>query len=222
MYFDTEEFYSSDFRSSVTNDCSRNPSAALSASIEPLTLQVSSGYAAIASDPIDHRDGEFYAVINHSDYYLSNSDLRIFSMGLRFTPNPPHVDRLSHKECLRRLDRSLRLREYFADSDFHADSDYPVDSDTIKFRKRTTWTPPSNCDKVLDMLRSVVDSEMVNAPEQKAVPNLTSDERLALRNPKRNTEVVLREADKGSVVDIMSRERYIAEAFRQLSDTYVS
>ena len=42
-----------------------------------------------------------------------------------------------------------------------------------------------------------------------------------MRNPKRNTEVVIREADKGSAVVVMSRERYIAEANRQLSDTDV-
>ena len=56
---------------------------------------------------------------------------------------------------------------------------------------------------------------------KKNIPNLTADERLALRNLKRNTEVVIREADKGPAVVVMSRERYIAEANRQLSDTDV-
>ena len=101
------------------------------------------------------------------------------------------------------------MREYFQDSDS------PVDSDTIKFRKETTWTPPSNRDKALDMFISVVESELMNAPEQKTnIPSLTADEREALRNPKRNTEVGTREADKESSVVVMSRERYIAEANR--------
>ena len=68
---------------------------------------------------------------------------------------------------------------------------------------------------------SVVESEPINASEQKNIPNLTADERLALRSHKRNTDVVIREADKGSAVVVMSRERYIAEAIRQLSDTDV-
>ena len=42
-----------------------------------------------------------------------------------------------------------------------------------------------------------------------------------MRNPERNTEVVIREADKRSAVVVMSRERYIAEAYRQLYDTDV-
>ena len=91
----------------------------------------------------------------------------------------------------------------------------------MKFRKKTTWTPPPNRDKALDILISVVESELMNAPEEKNIPNITADERQALRNRKRNTEVVIREADKGSAVVVMSRERYIAEANRQLSDTDV-
>ena len=42
-----------------------------------------------------------------------------------------------------------------------------------------------------------------------------------MRNTKRNTKVVIREADIGSTVVTMSRERYIAEGNRQLSDTDV-
>ena len=92
------------------------------------------------------------------------------------------------------------MKEYFADSDS------PVDSDTIKYRKKTTWTPPPNRDDALDMFISVVESELMNAPEQN-IFNLTADERQALRSLKRNTEVVIREADKGSAVVVMSRER---------------
>ena len=136
-------------------------------------------------------------------------------MGLKFTPNPPHVDRLNLNESLHRFYRNLRLREYFAVSDSL------VDSDTIKFRKKTTWTPPTKRDKALDMFLSIVDSEQMNAPEQKNIPNLTADERQALRNHKQNTKVVIRETDKGSAVVVMSRERYIAEAYRKLSDTDV-
>ena len=78
--------------------------------VEPLTLQVHSGYIARTTELIELRDDEFYTVINLSDYSLSYSDLRVLSLGLKFTPNPPHVDRLSLKESLRRFDRNIRLR----------------------------------------------------------------------------------------------------------------
>ena len=125
---------SSGFCSHVTNYCSRKPKASLPALVESMTLPVQSGYIARTTDPI-----------NLSDYPLSYSDLRVVSLGLKFSPNPPHVDPLSLKESLHRFDRNLRFREYLADSDS------PFDSDTIKFRKKTTWTPPPNPDNALDM-----------------------------------------------------------------------
>ena len=208
--------YSSGFCSSVTNECSRKPKAALPALVEPMTLQVHSGYIARTTDPIKLRDDEFYTVINQPDYSLSYSDLRVLSLDQKFTPNPPHVDRLNLKESLRRFDRNLRLREYFTDSDS------PVDSDTINFRKKTTWMPPPKAlDKALDMFISVVQSELMNAPEQKNIPNHNADERQVLRNHKRNTEVVIRKTDKGSAVVVITRDRYIADAYRQLSDADV-
>ena len=57
--------------------------------------------------------------------------------------------------------------------------------------------------------------------QSKNIPSLTADEPQALRNHKQNTEVVIREADKWSAVAVISHERYIAEAYRQLSDTDV-
>ena len=116
--------------SSVTNDCIRKPKATLPALVEPLTLPVHSGYIATTTDPIKLRDNGLYAVINLSDYSLSYSDLRVLSLGLKFSPNPPHVDRLILKGSLCRFNRNLRLREYLAD---HVS---PFDSDIITFRKK--------------------------------------------------------------------------------------
>ena len=71
------------------------------------------------------------------------------------------------------------------------------------------------------MFLCVVDSELMNAPEQKTVPNLTANKRQALRNFKQNTEDVIQEADIWSVVVAMSCESYIAEAYHQHSCTDV-
>ena len=138
----SKNFYSSDFSSFVTNDCSRKPKASLPASVEPLTFPSPSGYIARSTGPNKLRDDEVYTVIKLSDYSPSCFDQRALSMSLKFTPNPPHVGRLNLKESLRCVDRSLRLREYLADSDS------PVDSDTIKFRKKITRTPSPNRDNL--------------------------------------------------------------------------
>ena len=61
----------------------------------------------------------------------------------------------------------------------------------------------------------------MQAPETKTFPNLTSAERTALAKLKNDPQLVIREADKGSAVVIMDRQRYILEADRQLGDTLV-
>ena len=73
----------------------------------------------------------------------------------------------------------------------------------------------------MDVFISVVESELMNAPEQRHIPSHPDDKRQALRSHMRNTEVVIREADKGLAVVVMSRERYIAEANHLLFDMYV-
>ena len=90
-------------------------------------------------------------------------------MGLKFTSIPPHVDHHNLKESLRRFDRNLRLREYFANS-------YSLfDSNSIKFHKKTKWTQPPYRDEALAMFLSVVKSELMNAHEHKVVPDLTAN-----------------------------------------------
>ena len=48
--------------------------------------------------------------------------------------------------------------------------------------------------------------------------NLTKDERTALRSLQNRSDIVIKPADKGSAVVVMSREDYVAEAHRQLGD----
>ena len=93
----SENFNSSGVCSSETNDCTAKPKSALPASVETVTIPVTTGYVAGIMEPIELREDEFYALINHTDYSLSHSELRVLSMGLEFTPNPPNVDRLNLK-----------------------------------------------------------------------------------------------------------------------------
>ncbi|KAJ8039742.1 hypothetical protein HOLleu_13841 [Holothuria leucospilota] len=170
-------------------------------------------------EPIQLRQDEFASVINLSECSLSKPQLRVLSKGLNFTPLPSSVDRFSLRESVANFERSLRLTEFFHDSKETDNSDY--DSKLIKFRAKSTWTPPANRDKYLDSFIAVVTSEIMSAPEHKAFGNLSSDEHRAMRDLKYNFNVVIRQADKGSAVVIMDRCRYIQEGYRLLNDTSV-
>ena len=61
----------------------------------------------------------------------------------------------------------------------------------------------------------------MNAPEHKSYGNMSFEECSALKDLKSNVNLVIREADKGSSVVVMDRQRYIEEGYRQLNDTSV-
>ena len=50
-------------------------------------------------------------------------------------------------------------------------------------------------------------------------PNLTKGEREAILQLKQNVELVIKPADKGSAVVLLDLEDYLAEGYKQLSDT---
>ncbi|KAJ8031266.1 Deleted in malignant brain tumors 1 protein [Holothuria leucospilota] len=198
---------------SVTLDCDSNSKKTV------LDTTLPPGFLHKFMEPIQLRQDEFASVINLSECSLSKPQLRVLSKGLNFTPLPSSVDRFSLRESVANFERSLRLTEFFHDSKETDNSDY--DSKLIKFRAKSTWTPPANRDKYLDSFISVVTSEIMSAPERKAFGNLSSDEHRAMRDLKYNFNVVIRQADKGSAVVIMDRCRYIQEGYRLLNDTSV-
>ena len=176
------------------------------------------GFLYKSKQPISLRADEFFNVINLTDRDLTDPELRLLSKGLNFTPLPPNVDRLSLRQSVADFERNLRLAEFF-----HCDSDsasnfVPKD---LKFREKSTWTPPANRDKHLDSYISVITSKIMSASENRAFSNLKPDEREALRDLKSRSDIVIRDADKGSATVIMDRQRYIDEGLRQLNDDKV-
>jgi peptide-methionine (R)-S-oxide reductase len=183
--------------------------------ITPVLREPLSGYINRTMDPVVLRTDAFFSVINLSSLTLSLPQLSLLSRGLKFTPLPNHVDRLSLKESLNTFTRRLRLTEYFADRD-SCTRETPS-----KFRIKSSWTPPPNRDKFLDSYISIIESEIMNSTEQRSFANLSKDERRAVKDLQRNSDIIIREADKGSGVVIMDKERYLAESYRHLNDTTV-
>ena len=183
---------------------------------ETSSANLSSGFLHEFMECVQLRRDDFASVINLSVYPLTVPQLRVLSRGLKFTPLPHSVDRLSLRESIAKFERSLRLAEFFHDKN---KSDY--DNRHDKFRPNSSWTPITNRDKFLDSYISTITSEIMNAPEHKSYGNLSFEERSALKDLKSNVNLVIREADKGCSVVVMDRQRYIEEGYRQLNDTSV-
>ena len=105
------------------------------------------------------RRDDFASVINVCDYTLTVPQLRVLSRGLKFTPLPHSVDRLSLRESIAKLELSLQLAEFF-----HKTKKYDYDNRHNKFRPKSSWTPIFNRDKCLDSYISIITSEIMNDP----------------------------------------------------------
>ena len=67
-----------------------------------------------------------------------------------------------------------------------------------KFNPKSTWRPnPSN--KTLDSFQRAFKQDLLKSkPKMNRTQNLTKDERIGLNEPKKNPEIILKKADKGS------------------------
>ena len=95
------------------------------------------------------------------------------------------------------------------------------DTQTL-FRPPSTWMPPKRKDGALEnyinQTRIDVVHQLERLQDKRCEDNLQSDERLALRRHRQCTNIVIKLADKGSAVVVLSKEDYTKEANRQLND----
>ena len=78
-------------------------------------------------------------------------------------------------------------------------------------------TYPSN--KTLDSFQRAFKTDLLKSKlAKKAKHNLTKEEKMGLNEFKKNPEIILKKADKGSAVVVMNTTDYLREGYRQLSD----
>ncbi len=155
-------------------------------------------------------------VINMSSKSLTNAQVKLLSKGLKFTPTPvsnlPELEKDINTFC-----RTLRLKEYFNQSDSDTDDDQTIDI----ARNKSKFCPPHNRNKTLDNgienLQRVsrnLKSLHVKTPKE----NLTHSERRALKELSQDPSIIIKEADKGGAVCVLDRSFYAAKIKEMLQD----
>lgn len=92
-------------------------------------------------------------------------------------------------------------------------------SDVPAFRKKSNWCPERNRDLALEAYAVALERKILESNlNKRTYRNLTKEEQEALKNLKRYEDIVIKQADKGSAVVVMDKNRYIREAMRQLND----
>lgn len=153
-------------------------------------------------------------VLNLSKHFCPTAThLQILNKGLSFIPTQ---DQPNHKspsvfEEVRKYHRRLKLAAFF-------DEDEDSDSTSPPFTPKSNWEPKNN--QIPKEIRLLIKQDrriIKNIPILPASkPNITQEETLALQQLGKNDRIIIKPADKGSVIVIQDREQYIKEATRQL------
>ena len=118
------------------------------------------------------------------------------------------------------------MKDYFKD---RQDKEYNYKTKTFTYP--STWTPPDHkiSRNTLETIQHILTStENIlqryrkynnNVIIKNISHNLSTEERQALNNLRRNDAIVIKPADKGSATVVMNKSSYLAEAYRQLNNT---
>ncbi|XP_064633637.1 uncharacterized protein LOC135491594 [Lineus longissimus] len=158
-------------------------------------------------------------VINLSDVTLTPSQTSLLSKGLNFCPTPGEPD---FGELFKDLDKfhvSLRRRAFFHSDDPDSDPPTPgnVNSLEQKLELTSKWNPPGppDLEAFIRTNEFQFDRIPIRAPHTQ---NLTENEKAAISQLQKLSQIVIKPADKGSAIVIMNKTDYIAEAERQLKN----
>ncbi|KAJ8019196.1 hypothetical protein HOLleu_42367 [Holothuria leucospilota] len=155
--------------------------------------------------------------MNLSDYTLSKHEEDVLQNSLKFCPSRP-LDQVGLCHDFSDFVRRIRLKEYF-------NEDPPSQAPTsLPTHKRSEWTPPEGrnyyIDKFAKTARSHLDSFLSEQSKQKTNVNIPSAQTQAIKKLRRNTDIVIRPADKGGATTILNTADYIKEAEQQLSNCH--
>ena len=100
----------------------------------------------------------------------------------------------------------------------YANEPTPSFSEMPEFRVPSRWTPCVNYVQ-LEMYLSELEEEIIKIDEKgHNYPNLNKNERDALDNLVKDSNIIIKPADKGSAVVVWDKEDYLRECENQLND----
>ena len=158
-------------------------------------------------------------VINLSTVALNNDEISLLSRGLSFCPTPWQANQEEILDDLESYFRRLRLKEFFLDED----EDTSDSAETqAQFCPPSQWMPPKGREAYLETyvkkVRMDVEHQLKVNRNKRCTDNLPSVQRNALQTLQQRTDIVIKPADKGSAVVVLSKEGYIKETDRQLNN----
>lgn len=155
-------------------------------------------------------------VVLAKNFQISRHQYSLLAKGLSFIPAPDiGMDQKAQLQLdIQNYHRKIKLATYFRFSNTNTEEILP-------FVGTSNWTP-SNYDLPPEV-QTLIEEDLKTFNDHyksfQEKSNISLEETQALRELKHTKHIVIKPADKGSAVVILSREAYIMEVERQLNDT---
>ena len=159
-------------------------------------------------------------MINLTGTPLSDTHIKLLSKGLSFSPTNTPND-FDIKIDLFRFYRSIHLKAWYKLGAGRPSTSLETLNTHTPFRPKSQFCPRWQ-NATLETFENKVNYEVekiLASKKQQWQPNLTREERQALKELMDNKNIVIKSADKGGAVVVWGYEQYIKEAQRQLQDT---
>lgn len=124
--------------------------------------------------------------------------LAVLNKGLAYVPTIQH-DSFQLRIDIEQMIRKLHLQLYFSQQLSTAES--PSDVDRVPLPLQSSWSPPTPPPAALLLYRDLIlqDLKRVESTQSRSRHTLTTLERLALRDLRSRSDLVIQRADKGGV-----------------------
>lgn len=168
--------------------------------------------------------------INLTGSPLSQSTIELLDMGLTYIPTIDLIKTQDAVDACKYIVRRVALHDYFY---FHGESeDYDPSDFNKKFKSKSKWHPKPYqlSSTTLETIKLIQDSlinlrggkvTVINNIEhirQKVTRNITKSQLNTIRSLRSNQEIIIKSADKGGSVVVMSTPLYVQEVMRQLNN----
>ena len=153
-------------------------------------------------------------IFNLSNRVLTDTEIKVLEERLDFAPIQKKLNEPELKSDFNESCRRMRLKWHLRDES-ESFSEVPV------FNPKSRWQPPQGHPR-LEVFLSQVENELFELPKADIKhSNLSREEWDAIRSLADDRSTIIKKADKGSCIVIWSRNDYLMETEKKLSDKKV-
>ena len=169
------------------------------------------------------QEKEYPSIFNIARAHLSTNEKIILSKGLKFCPTPKATSSIQLESAINELYRKILIVGHYSQEE--EESQPPnTNPDTIfqqKHQLPSKWQPhrhqvPPEVLQFADELKHSLQNSPRNLSRKHE--NLTKRQRFALKKLQKRKDIIIKPADKGAGIVILSPQQYESEANRQLQN----